>query len=223
MKSEKDQNQKTKRELNIRIEGRDYEWSNQFITGKQLRDLAGIPHNEILFLSLIDPWDDELVPNDGKVDLGRPGIENFYIRPLLKFKIDGKTVSWNEQYITGLQLKNLGSLDNDAKVFLKIKGKFEDELINNNAKVNLARPGIEKFYSKEEGSNIVTIVIDKKPFDIDSGNYSGTELKTIGNVPLEYELEQIVKGQFIPMEDNKTVIIKGEEEFISHPKDGQSS
>ncbi len=223
MKPEKDQNQKTKRELNIRIEGKDYEWSNQFITGKQLKDLAGISHNEVLFLSLIDPWDDELVPNDGKVDLGRPGIENFYIRPLLKFKINAKTVSWNEQYITGLQLRNLGSIDNGAKIFLMIKGKFEDELINDNEKVNLARPGIEKFYSKEEGSNFVTIIIDKKPFDIDSGKYSGTELKTIGNVPLEYELEQIVEGQFIPIEDNKILIIKGKEEFISHPKDGQSS
>lgn len=224
MKSKKNENQKKiKRELNIRIEGKDYEWNNQFITGLQLKDLAGISHSEKLFLSLIDPWDDELVPNDGTVDLARPGIENFYIRPLLKFKIDGKSVNWNEQYITGLQVRNLGSIGNDLKIFLKINGKFEDELINDNTRVDLARPGIEKFYSKGLGATLVTILIDTKSFDITLRSYSGIEIKKIGSVPEEYELEQIVEGHFIPIEDSKTLLIKGDEQFISHPKDGQSS
>jgi len=220
MNTENNENQKTKRELNIRIEGKDYQWHDQFITGKQLKDLAGISHNEELFLSLIDPWDDELVANDGRVDLARPGIENFYLRPLLKFKINRKLVNWNEQYITGLQIRNLGSLGSNVKIFLKIKGKYEDELIEDNAKVNLARPGIEKFYSEE---TTVTVKIDDKSFRIASGSYLGSDLKKIGSVPAEYELEQIIEGQILPIADDQTVIIKGDEKFISHPRDGQSS
>lgn len=223
MKSEKKENLKVECELNIKIEGKEYEWNNQFITGIELKELAGISHDEELFLSLTDPWDDELVPNDGRIDLARPGIESFYIRPLLKFIIDGKSVSWNEQYITGLQIRNLGSLNEKAKIFLKVKGKFEDELIEDNARVNLARPGIEKFYSKKSDVSLVTILIDTNPFEIARGKYTGAELKKIGNVPSEYDLEQIVKGQIKPIGDSVIVLIKGEEEFISHPKDGQSS
>lgn len=219
MKTEKNENQKIKRELNIRIEGRDYQWNSQFITGKQLKNLAGISHDEELFLSLIDPWDDELVSNDQKVDLARPGIENFYIRPLLKFKIDGKSVNWNEQYITGLQIRNLGQIESENQIFLKIKGKFEDELIRDNDKVNLARPGIEKFYSK----GIVSIKINDKDFEVSRGDYSGTEIKQIGGVPTEYDLEQIIDGKFVPVNDDQIIKIKGGEVFIGHPKDGQSS
>ena len=209
-------------ELNIRIEGKDYVWNEQFISGEQLKKLANISLPDQLYLSLIDPWDDELIANDQKVDLARLGIENFYLRPLLKFKIDNKLVNWNEQFITGLQLKNLGSIPDNIEVYLKIKGKFEDDLIADNEKVDLARPGIEKFYSKNLTSGVVEIKIDDNFFEIKKDNYTGTELKVIGNVTSGYELEQVKDG-IITIEDNTVVKIIGNEVFISHPRDGQSS
>jgi hypothetical protein len=69
-------------ELNIRIEGKDYVWKKQYITGKQLKDLAKIPLSEQLYLSLIDPWDDELIENDQEIDLARPGIEFFFFKAI---------------------------------------------------------------------------------------------------------------------------------------------
>ncbi|WP_159076445.1 multiubiquitin domain-containing protein [Flagellimonas amoyensis] len=223
MKAEKKQNQERKLYLKFLIQEIEYNWYDQFITGEQLKNLAGINIEEELFLSLVDPWDDELISNDTKVDLARPGIEKFYVRPLLKFKIDNKMVSWNEQFITGLQIKNLGSLSDDEQVFLKIKGDFEDEIILNNAKVDLARPGIENFYSKKAIPALVSIFIDTKPYELERGKYTGSELKGIGGVPIDYELEQIVHGQIKLISDNKMIVIKGGEEFISHPKDGHSS
>lgn len=209
-------------ELNIRIEGKDYEWNEQFITGEQLKEIASIPLTEELYLSLIDPWDDELIPNSQIVDLARPGIENFYLRPLLKFKIDGKLVNWNVQYITGLQLKAIGSIPSDSEIYLKIKDKFEDDLILNNEKVDLARPGIEKFYSKTPNSGLVKIKIDDDFFEIKKGNYTGAQLKETGNVTNGYELEQVKDG-IKTIDDSTIVEIVGGEVFISHPRDGQSS
>eukprot|EP00746_Dinoflagellata_sp_MGD_P031752 gnl/MRDRNA2_/MRDRNA2_175549_c0_seq1.p1 gnl/MRDRNA2_/MRDRNA2_175549_c0~~gnl/MRDRNA2_/MRDRNA2_175549_c0_seq1.p1 ORF type:complete len:233 (+),score=8.74 gnl/MRDRNA2_/MRDRNA2_175549_c0_seq1:264-962(+) len=223
MKTGKNQNQIRHRELNIRIEGKDYQWNSQFITGSQLKDLAEISKNEELYLSLIDPWDDELVPNDAKVDLARPGIENFYIRPLLKFRINSKNSCWNEQYITGLQIRNLGDIAEGHEIYLKIKGKFEDELVLDNDRVNLARPGIEKFYSKDSTVDIVKIKIGDKEYAVRPGKYSGAQIKEIGDVPKDYELEQIIQGKLVPIEDTQIVKIKGGEKFIGHPKDGQSS
>jgi hypothetical protein len=145
----------------------------------------------------------------------------FFLRPLLKFKINDILVNWNEQFITGLQIRNLGNISSDAKVYLKIKGKFDDDIITDNEKVDLARPGIEKFYSKPN-FEVVTVTIDEKLFEIKKGEYSGSDLKKIGKVPLGYELEQIKDG-IHTVEDNDIVNISGGEVFISHPKDGQSS
>lgn len=218
----RDKNEKNP-ELNLRIEGKDYVWNNQFITGLQLKEVANISQSEQLYLSLIDPWDDELIGNDTRVDLARPGIENFYLRPLLKFKIDGKVVNWNEQYITGIQLRSLASIPSDFEVYLKVKGKFEDDLITNNETVDLARPGIEKFYSKKAKPILVQIKIDDKFFDLEAGDYNGSQLKEIGNVTAGYDFEQVDDNGFNTINEDQIVTIVGGEVFISHPKDGQSS
>ena len=69
----------------------------------------------------------------------------------------------------------------------------------------------------------VTIYIDDKPVPIHRGNCSISELKTLGTVPQAYDLDQVIEGKLTPISDDGHVTIKGDERFISHPKDSASS
>ena len=74
-----------------------------------------------------------------------------------------------------------------------------------------------------EHGPIVIIEVDNKPVHIHRGRNTVAEIKEAGSVPLAYDLDQIVNGKLIPLSDDGSVTIKGDEKFISHPKDSQSS
>ena len=76
------------------------------------------------------------------------------MKDFLHFKINDKQYSWHEQYITGAELKSLGNILNDELIFLSIKKPWEDELIDNETRVDLARPGLEHFYSKKHDEHL---------------------------------------------------------------------
>ena len=58
---------------------------------------------------------------------------------------------------------------------------------------------------------------------IQSGRRTVSEIKKVGEVPQADDLEQLIDGKLVPLADDASVIIKGREEFFSHPKDGGSS
>ena len=66
----------------------------------------------------------------------------------------------------------------------------------------------------------VTITINSEEFDIHRGRQSVEDIKKLGNVPLAHDLDQIVDGELVPLPDDGSVTIKGEEIFVSHVKDG---
>ncbi len=70
-------------------------------------------------------------------------------------KINKKTFHWHDQYITGVQVKELGEIPIDSELFLNVKGNNEDQLIGNETKVDLGLPGLERFYSKDSDTNKV--------------------------------------------------------------------
>ncbi len=76
---------------------------------------------------------------------------------------------------------------------------------------------------KEHGASIVDIMIDEKQLKIHRGHQTVVELKTLGGVPLAYDLDQIINGKFQPLLDDGAVALKGGEIFVSHPKDGSSA
>ena len=97
-----------------------------------------------------------------KVDLSRPGVEHFYLKKELRFTINGKSFSWNKQYITGMRLKKLGDIDAEDEIYLKASAGFEDQLIDDETKVDLARPGVEHFVSKDKVVAI-TLIVNGRP------------------------------------------------------------
>ncbi len=148
--------------LPLEIEGKKYRWDEQFITGKQLKELADIGNEQELYLSLPEPWDDELITNEGKVDLGREGIEYFYVKRPLHFNVDGKQFSWEKQHIIGKQIRKVANVAEEFEIVLDNKGDFEDLLIEDDERVNLSRPGTENFKTVRADVEI-TLIVNGRP------------------------------------------------------------
>ncbi|MDD5569659.1 MAG: multiubiquitin domain-containing protein [Bacteroidales bacterium] len=95
--------------LKLIIDGKHYEWHQQYITGAEVRRLGNIPREDEIFLKIKEPWEDEPISDDTNVDLARPGIEHFFSK--VKFPItiivNGREKSWGEEKISYEQVVKL--------------------------------------------------------------------------------------------------------------------
>ncbi|WP_018629569.1 multiubiquitin domain-containing protein [Niabella aurantiaca] len=210
--------------LTLIIEGREIEWTKQYISGKEARRLVGLSEDADLYLAIADPWDDEPVGLETEVDLAREGIESFYVRRPLALTIEGKQYQWKKQYITGVDIRKLANLEAEDEILLMLQRPYEDEIVKDNTQVNLAREGIEHFRVRKKDHDIsVTIRINDRPFSVKRGPVKVSELKKLAGVSLADELSELIKGKLIPLADDATVLIKGGEEFFSCKREGTSS
>jgi Multiubiquitin len=92
-----------KKILHLTINGKEYEWHEEYITGAEIRKLGNIPAEDEIFLAIKKPWEDEPIPDDKQVNLARPEIEHFYSKDR-DFKItlivNGRSKPWTEKTIT---------------------------------------------------------------------------------------------------------------------------
>lgn len=109
--------------LELTINGKKYEWHQEYITGTEIRKLGNIPPEDEIFLAIKKPWEDEPIPDDKQVNLARPEIEHFYSKDK-DFKItlivNGRPKLWIEKTITFEQVVVLafGNFDpNPAKIY----------------------------------------------------------------------------------------------------------
>ena len=72
-----------------------------------------------------------------------------------KFKIliDQKPFEVDNQFITGAEIRALGNIPNDYKIYLKVNGPGDDIEISNTEQVDLGEPGREHFYSAKPNTN----------------------------------------------------------------------
>ena len=147
-----------KKPLTFVIEGKDYETFDQYKTVAELKQLAGIPLDTELFLSVSKPYQDELIENEKQVNLARPETEYFFVKKKLQFFINGKPFTWYKQYIRGIQIRELGNIPAEDIIFLDLKEGWQDDEIIDDEIVDLARPGKEKFFSKSKPMELTIIV-----------------------------------------------------------------
>ena len=83
-------------------------------------------------------------------------------KPALPLIINGKPYKWHQQYITGAEIRKLGNIPPEDEIFLAVKKPWKDELIPDDKEVNLARPEIEHFYSKDRYYKI-TLIVNGRP------------------------------------------------------------
>lgn len=150
--------QKLKSPLKFVIEGKEYETFDQYKTGAELKQIANIPLETELFLSISKPYDDELIENSTRVNLARPEEEYFFVKKKLDFFINGKPYTWYKQFIRGIQIRELGGIPAEQDIFLDIKEGWEDDQILDDEIVDLARPGKERFVSNPKPTEFKIIV-----------------------------------------------------------------
>lgn len=147
----------TRPPLLFRIDGKDFSTTNQYITGKELKDLNAIPHSTELYLSIDTPYEDELIENETKVNLARPDIEQFYVKKKLEYSINGTTFISYKQFIKGSEIRKHGNIPETQIVYLDNPEGWEDDLIEDDEFVDLAREGKEKFISKPKEKTYIII------------------------------------------------------------------
>lgn len=72
-------------------------------------------------------------------------------------------------------------------------------------------------------SHDVTITIDGSPRNIQPGNYTLVDLKQLLQIDPCHDLDEVICGEFRPLEDSVKTHIKGGEVFVSHVPCGASS
>jgi hypothetical protein len=141
--------------LRLVIEGKQYETFDQYKTGAELKKLSGIPLDTELYLSISKPYKDELIANDTRINLARPETEYFFVKKKLHFTINKKPYTWYKQFIRGTQIRQLGNVPAEDKLYLDINGDWEDDLIHDDEVVDLARDGKENFVSVSKPFEVV--------------------------------------------------------------------
>ena len=195
------------------------EWAKPSISLPELKKLGKFHNDEEFYLKTQGA--DEQITNDNPVDLSREGIEQIYTVKGEKYQfiVNDRLFISHEPKISAEEIRVVGKIPSDDTVFFKVEGP--DREITKGQFIDLKPYPIEEFYSVS--SKLVRITINTKPFDIKPGKYTVVEIKSIGKVNPAHDLDQLINGELIPLKDDAVVIIKGCEEFKSHPKDGSSS
>lgn len=203
--------------LKFKIDGKEYETFDQYKTGEELKKIARIPLDMELYLSIKEPYEDELIENDKSVNLARPEVEKFFVKKKLKFSINGEEFIWYKQFITGAEIREIGKISNEFDIFLDIKNDWEDDLIRNNEEVDLARPGKEHFVSKEKQKEFKLIVnIREKTWNMDMISFEQLIVLAFGIYDSNPNKGYTVSYSDGPKNNREGIMVKGSSVFVKN-------
>jgi hypothetical protein len=196
-----------------------HEWAEPFISLEQLKKLSKQSQDTDFYLTTQGP--DELITDANPVDLARGVVEQIYTLKGEKYQfiVNDKLFISHEPFVTSDEIRAVGQIPTEEILFFKVDGP--DRELKKGQCIDLKPYPIEEFYSIP--SKLVKITINNHPYEIKPGKYSVADIKKIGNVSPTHDLDQLINGELVPLKDDGQVIIRGCEEFKSHPKDGCSS
>jgi hypothetical protein len=137
----------------------------------------------------------------------------------LEFIIEGEKFETIDQYKTGAELKQLKGIPLETELYLSIAKPYNDELIENDKSVNLARPDKEYFFVKKK----LHFTINKEPFVWYKQFIRGIQIRELGNISSEENLYlDLPKGyedDFITDDEIVDLARPGKENFFSKKHD----
>lgn len=212
-----------KDKFNIIINGRPLSTGDPVTEGRKLLHLGGFdPADEHILIQFLQPGS-RSIGLDEEVRLDEPGREEFraFISDrAFSFTIDEVGYEWGAARITGAELRDLCGVA-DGKVLLLEHEDEPDQIIEENAVVDLAVRGTEHFRT---GKRLVTVYYKDDPFELERGVYTGAQLAAIFNVPAGYILDLVQEdGEFDEIGPDERIRIREGRHFVSHPPSGQSS
>ncbi len=135
---------------------------------------------------------------------------------LLKLTVNHKHFEWYREYINGKQVKHLENVNEYDQLFLAIEKPGEDELITDDAKINLALPGVEHFYSVEVAKE--EIIVNGTSVKWDKNKITFKEVVTIayGNYKESAMMVYTVAYEDGPKQNTEGSMLKNDVVFIKN-------
>lgn len=81
----------------------------------------------------------------------------------------------------------------------------------------------ERVLGEAHKPELITITVDGIEKRVPRGRYIVSVFKQLVGVDASRELDEVVHGEFKPLDDNATIEIKQHEKFVSHVRTGSSS
>ena len=136
-------------------------------------------------------------------------------KSVLHFTLNERRYDWHQEYISGAELRKLGNIPADDEIFLAIKKPWKDEPIPNDKEVNLARPEVEHFYSKDKHFKIVLIVnLEAKPWTEKTITFEQVIVLAYGSCDSSEDKGYTVTYDRGPHQNPEGTMVKGERVFV---------
>ncbi len=135
----------------------------------------------------------------------------------LHLVINGKEYEWHQQYITGSEVRKLGNIAKEDEIFLRIKEPWKDESILDDTQIDLARPGLEHFFSKEKPTQVVIIVNGReKPWQENEISFEQVVILAFGTIVENPNTIYTVTYKGGPDSNQQGTMVKGDKVCVKN-------
>ena len=136
-------------------------------------------------------------------------------KAVLHFTLNEKRYEWHKEYITGAELRKLGNILAEDEIFLAIKKPWKDEPVPDEKEVNLARPEVEHFYSKDKHFKVVLLVnLEEKPWNEKTITFEQVVALAYGSYDNAEGKGYTVTYDRGPHQNPEGTMVKGERAFV---------
>ncbi|WP_243350077.1 multiubiquitin domain-containing protein [Parabacteroides sp. FAFU027] len=134
---------------------------------------------------------------------------------VLRLVINQQNYEWHQQYITGAEVRTLGNIPENEELYLAIKNPWDDELIQIETNVDLARPGLERFYSK---AKIYTIIVNgrEKKWSEQTISYEQVAILAFENYAESESIVYTVNYTNGPSQNPESSMVKGDTVVVTN-------
>ena len=85
------------------------------------------------------------------------------------------------------------------------------------------KAGTDRAVDERQTTKLVTVTVDGVEKRVPRGIYLVSAFKKLVGVEASRELDEVVHGEFKPLDDNESIDIEHHEKFVSHVRTGSSS
>lgn len=135
---------------------------------------------------------------------------------VLYLTINEKKYDWHKQNITGTEIKQLANIPLVDELFLSIKKPLEDEQILNETEVDLARPGLEHFYSKIKYPITIIVSGEQKSWSKPQISFQEVIVLAYGSYIDKPTMVYTVAFEDGPKENPEGSMLKGAIVYVKH-------
>ncbi|MES2516084.1 MAG: multiubiquitin domain-containing protein [Bacteroidota bacterium] len=136
--------------------------------------------------------------------------KNGHENKTLQITINHKKYDWTKQYITGAEIRKIANISDEDDIFLKINSPWVDEPIPNDKEVDLARPGIEHFFSKMKLPVIIIVNGREKVWPAETISYNQVVKLAFDNAEENDKTIYTVTYDKGPKQNPEGVMVKGD-------------